>query len=229
MLLHISHLRKQYLRGGKTPFWAVDDVSLNMAAGEFVSIIGRSGSGKTTLLNMIAGLLTPTSGEILFKGTNLHRLSDAALSSLRNEQLGCLPQGYSLLPNLTALDNVSLPFYLQKRAGSCDERARGLLGEVGLAGLEDAYPAEMSGGEMLRTAIARALINEPKLLIADEPTSDLDVDTAAEIMDLLLRINRQGTALLIVTHDLEITRFSSRVYRLASGKLEEGNPKERAP
>lgn len=224
MLLSVNHLRKQYLRGGKTPFWAVDGVSLNMAPGEFVSIIGRSGSGKTTLLSMIAGLLTPTSGEILFNGINPHQLSDAALSSLRNEHLGCLPQGYSLLPNLTALDNVSLPFYLQKRAGRCAARARGLLAEVGLAGLEDAYPAEMSGGEMLRAAIARALINEPRLLIADEPTSDLDADTAAEIMELLLRVNRQGTALLIVTHDLGITRFSSRVYRLASGKLRESEP-----
>lgn len=222
MLLEVKQLRKQYVRGkAKTPFNALCKVNLKLNQGEAVSIVGRSGSGKSTLLNIIAGLLTPTGGEVFFKETNLFSLGDEALSALRNASIGYLPQGSSLISSLNALENICLPHYLGGRKDDCTPRARALLTEVGLKDLEESYPAEMSGGEMLRVAIARALINSPELLIADEPTSDLDLETSHEIMKLLMSFNAKGTALLLVTHDLEMTSYTSRTLKFVEGSLQD--------
>lgn len=218
-MLQIKNVSKQYTRAGKN-FAAVDNLSLNMQAGEFVSIIGRSGSGKTTLLNMIAGLLTPTSGEITFNGVNLFTLGDSAMARFRNCNIGYVPQGKSLLSNLTAVDNIRLPYYLTARKGGCLEKAHALLNEIGLGHLAESYPKSLSGGEMRRVAIARALINAPKLIIADEPTSDLDLETADEIIALLKRLNAQSTSILVVTHDLELARCGGRIIKIAAGRLE---------
>lgn len=218
-MLHIKNISKQYDRAGKT-FAAVDNISLNMAEGDFISIIGRSGSGKTTLLNMVAGLLSPTGGDISFDGVNPFVLGDRAMARFRNCNIGYVPQGKSLLANLTALDNIRLPFYLAPRAGACLEKARALLNEMGLPYLAGSYPQSMSGGEMRRVAIARALINNPKLIIADEPTSDLDLETTHEIIALLKRLNATGTAILVVTHDLELARCGGQVFKMAGGRLE---------
>lgn len=219
-LLSVKKLRREYERGGRR-FAAVDNVTFSMECGESVSIIGRSGSGKTTFISMVAGLISPTEGEVILDGNDIFALDDAAASRLRNEVIGYIPQGASLLPALTALDNVRLPLYLSggKRAGDGDERGLALLEAMGLGNLRDAYPAAMSGGEMRRVAIARALINTPKVIIADEPTSDLDEDSAADVMRLLAQAHAQGTALLLVTHDTELAVIADRVMTMASGKL----------
>jgi putative ABC transport system ATP-binding protein len=217
-LLELEALTKEYRRGGRT-FNAVNQVSLSVEPGDFISITGRSGSGKTTLLNMSAGLLRPTAGTVLFEGTDIHRLNDKEISFLRNEKIGYVPQGQSLLSNLTVFDNVCIPWFLFKREGDVEGRAFVLLEKVGISHLAASYPKELSGGEMRRAAIARSLINEPRLLIADEPTGDLDVETTAEIMRLFSRIAAEGTAVLIVTHELDTLDYGNKTYSMNAGNL----------
>ena len=219
MLLDVKNLRKDYQRGSQH-FLAVNNVSFSMAQTDFISIMGKSGSGKTTLLNMIAGLLTPTQGKITINGTNLFELDDKQVSAFRNQNIGYIPQGSSLLPNLTALENIRLPFYLTKRENQSSlNYALDLLEKAKIGYLKDTYPANMSGGEMRRIAILRALICRPKLVIADEPTSDLDEESSAQIMALLTEIHQQGTGLLIVTHDNDVANYSQRKLKMSSGRL----------
>ncbi|MCO6539975.1 MAG: ABC transporter ATP-binding protein [Gilliamella sp.] len=219
MLLNVKNLRKDYTRGQQT-FSAVNNVSFSMAKDDFICIMGKSGSGKTTLLNMIAGLLTPTQGKITINNTNLFDLNDQQVSAFRNQHIGYIPQGSSLLPNLTAIDNIRLPFYLTKRENQNPlNEAKRLLEKAKISHLQDAYPANMSGGEMRRIAILRALICKPQMIIADEPTSDLDEESAAEIMQLLTEIHQQGTALLIVTHDHDVARYSQKVMKMSAGRF----------
>lgn len=219
MLLDVKNLRKDYQRGSQH-FSAVNNVSFSMAQTDFISIMGKSGSGKTTLLNMIAGLLTPTQGKITINGTNLFELDDKQVSAFRNQNIGYIPQGSSLLPNLTALENIRLPFYLTKRENQSSlNYALELLEKAKIGYLKDTYPANMSGGEMRRIAILRALICQPQLVIADEPTSDLDEESSAQIMALLTEIHQQGTGLLIVTHDNDVANYSQRTLKMSSGRL----------
>lgn len=219
MLLDVKNLRKDYQRGSQH-FSAVNNVSFSMAQTDFITIMGKSGSGKTTLLNMIAGLLTPTQGKITINGTNLFELDDKQVSAFRNQNIGYIPQGSSLLPNLTALENIRLPFYLTKRENQSSlNYALELLEKAKIGYLKDTYPANMSGGEMRRIAILRALICRPKLVIADEPTSDLDEESSAQIMALLTEIHQQGTGLLIVTHDNDVANYSQRTLKMSSGRL----------
>ncbi|OTQ55848.1 ABC transporter ATP-binding protein [Gilliamella apis] len=219
MLLDVKNLRKDYQRGSQH-FSAVNNVSFSMAQTDFITIMGKSGSGKTTLLNMIAGLLTPTQGKITINGTNLFELDDKQVSAFRNQNIGYIPQGSSLLPNLTALGNIRLPFYLTKREKQSSlNYALELLEKAKIGYLKDTYPANMSGGEMRRIAILRALICRPQLVIADEPTSDLDEESSAQIMALLTEIHQQGTGLLIVTHDNDVANYSQRTLKMSSGRL----------
>lgn len=219
MLLDVKNLRKDYQRGSQH-FSAVNNVSFSMAQTDFISIMGKSGSGKTTLLNMIAGLLTPTQGKITINGTNLFELDDKQVSAFRNQNIGYIPQGSSLLPNLTVLENIRLPFYLTKRENQSSlNYALDLLEKAKIGYLKDTYPANMSGGEMRRIAILRALICRPQLVIADEPTSDLDEESSAQIMALLTEIHQQGTGLLIVTHDNDVANYSQRTLKMSSGRL----------
>ena len=217
-LLELRELTKAYKRGGRA-FNAVTRVSLSIEPGDFISIIGRAGSGKTTLLNMIAGLLNPTQGSVLFEGQDIYGLPDKAVSFLRNEKIGYVPQGQSLLSNFTVFDNVCIPWFLFKREGDVEGRAFTLLEKVGISRLAASYPRELSGGEMRRVAIARSLINNPRLLIADEPTGDLDVETTAEIMGLFSRIAGEGTAVLIVTHELDTLNYGDKTYSMDGGNL----------
>jgi putative ABC transport system ATP-binding protein len=217
-LLELKELTKVYQRGGRA-FNAVNRVSLSVEPGDFISIIGRSGSGKSTLLTMSAGLLSPTQGTALFEGHDIHRLKDRELSLLRNEKIGYVPQGQSLLSNFTVFDNVCIPWFLFHREGDVEGRAFTLLEKVGISHLAASYPKELSGGEMRRVSIARSLINEPRLLIADEPTGDLDARTTAEIMDLFNRIAREGTAVLMVTHELDTLNYGNRTYLMDEGNL----------
>ena len=220
MLLQANGLSKVYERGQK-PFYAVENVHLNVQAGDFVSIVGRSGSGKSTFLNMMTGLLTPSSGTVRLNDVDIYGLDDDKLSTLRNKHFGYIPQGSGLLANLTVFDNLCLPFYLDRYEGTIEDRAAFLLAEIELSHLEKMYPANLSGGELRRIMIARALINSPELIIADEPTSDLDVETTKEIMDLFGRINKQGTTIVIVTHELATVEYGNRVLTMESGQLSE--------
>jgi ABC-type lipoprotein export system ATPase subunit len=225
ILLELKQLKKVYDREDLPPFIAADNINLSIKHGDFVSIIGRSGSGKSTLLNMIVGLLRPTSGNILFNGTDLWSMDDKNMAGIRNSQIGYIPQGLSLLSNLTILDNVRLPFFLSQRKGNSIERAMILLEEMGIQNLEKRYPAQLSGGEMRRVAIARAQINNPELLIADEPTSDLDKETTREVMEMFSKICSNGVSILMVTHEIDINSYGNRICIMASGKLTENKTK----
>jgi putative ABC transport system ATP-binding protein len=214
----LKELTKEYKRGERS-FNAVNHVNLSVEAGDFISIIGRSGSGKTTLLNMGAGLLNPTRGSVFFGGKDIYALRDKEISFLRNEKIGYVPQGQSLLSNFTVFDNVCIPWFLFRREGDVEGKAFILLEKVGISHLASSYPKELSGGEMRRAAIARALINEPRLLIADETTGDLDTRTTAEIMRLFSHIAGEGTAVLIVTHELDTLNYGNKTYSMDAGNL----------
>ncbi len=222
MFLEIKGLTKEYKRG-KSTFKAVNNVDLSISSGNFVSIIGRSGSGKSTLLNMITSLIIPTSGSIEIDGQNIQSLKDKSASLYRNEKIGYIPQGYNTLSNFTILDNVRLPFFFFKREGDAFEKAMKLLEQVGISHLAKVYPKQLSGGELRRVSIARALINDPDILIADEPTGDLDSQTTADIMELFSEISQNGTAILMVTHELDTVDYGSSVYVMDSGILTRRN------
>lgn len=222
MILEIENLTKYYTRQ-HSDFAAVSSINLKLEKSGFITLIGRSGSGKTTLLNMIAGLLTPDEGHVHVCGTDIYAMDDYNRSILRNKKIGYVPQGQSLIATMTVIDNIRLPFFLYSQSGSCMDRALYLLDKMGITHLKDCYPSSLSGGETRRVAIARALINEPDFIIADEPTSDLDVEMAQEIASLLIEVNGSGTALLIATHDTELTKMGKRILQIRSGILSEVN------
>ena len=221
MILSAQSLTKRY--SAARGYEAVRDASLELQAGEFVSIVGRSGSGKSTLLAMLGALTPPTEGALLLDGTDVWELSETELVTFRCRQIGFVFQFPSLLSNLTALDNVAVPALLGRTMHSAEAyaRAHNLLARVGLADHADAYPGHMSGGEQRRVVIARALINSPQLLLADEPTSDLDEDTEGDIIDLLERLQQSDSfGLVLVTHNLRIAQHATRTYEMRQGILE---------
>lgn len=217
-IIKTENLSKSFKRGSNTLF-AVKNVNFTLEEGEFVNIIGRSGSGKSTFLNLLSGLLKPTEGKIFAKGKDMSDFSDREISKYRNEVIGFVPQSLGTLPNLNVLENVSLPYYLFKRDDSAYEKAAMLLDEMGILHLKDDFPKNLSGGELKRILIARSMINSPELLILDEPTSDLDKNTTMEIMDLLKKINSKGTALIIVTHELDILKYGNTLCQMEDGSL----------
>ncbi len=219
-LIEVKNVGKRYERGGR-PFWALRNATLAVAEGEFVTLLGRSGSGKSTLLNIIVGLLSPTEGEAVLCSTPLSGLTDEAASELRNRSVGYVPQGAGVLSTLTVLDNVRLPWYLAHRGPEPEGRAQQLLKEVGLGDLANQYPSALSGGELRRVAIARALMCEPKVIVADEPTSSLDAQTAREVVSIFRRLADKGTGVLMVTHDTFSVDVSDRLYDMAEGVLTE--------
>ncbi len=203
---------------------ALRGVDLSIARGEFVALVGPSGSGKSTVLNLIGGLDRPTSGQVWINGTELSASDERTLTRHRRQHVGFVFQSFNLLPRLTAEENVALPLMFngvpeqERRA-----RARVLLEQVGLGPRLAHRPTQLSGGEQQRVAIARALVGQPALLLADEPTGNLDTTTGAEIMALLRELNQeQGLTLLVVTHDPEIATFADRVVRLRDGRIQEG-------
>jgi putative ABC transport system ATP-binding protein len=217
MILKAQNIIKEYKRGGK-PFRAVDDVSLEIREGEFVCITGRSGSGKSTLLNILAGLLAPDSGTVFFDGKSFEAFGDKERSFLRNTKLGYIMQGQSVLPNLTVLQNILLPFTFFQRDCS-QETALALLERTGLLPLATQYPSSLSGGELRRVSIVRALLSSPHLIIADEPTDDLDEETTQQIMELFVSAAKEGAAILMVTHDRNTIRYTGRLLTMQAGKL----------
>jgi ABC-type lipoprotein export system ATPase subunit len=200
---------------------AVRAIDLDVPRGQFAAIVGRSGSGKSSLLAMIGGLSRPTRGAVLVDDTDIWALPDDGLAQFRNREIGFVFQFASLLPTLRVIDNVALPALLaRRRATETYLAAADLLGELGLADYIDAYPTEISAGEQRRAVIARALINAPSLLLADEPTSDLDEPTEIEIMDRFRELNRnRGVTLIMVTHNLRLAEQADRVVHIADGRL----------
>lgn len=219
-MIDVTGASKIY-RNGTAEVRAVDDVQFGIPPGEFVLIVGRSGSGKSTLLGMLAGLIRPTSGTVRIGGKDLGSLSDDAISELRTREIGFVFQFSGLLPTLTALENVMVPTLFTGNAAGTRARALELLATVGLADRANTYPRTLSSGEMKRVAIARALINRPSLLIADEPTGDLDVDTEDEIMQIFSRLNREGMTVVMVTHNPDLAQYATRMFRMDRGRMEE--------
>ena len=201
-------------------------VSLDLAAGEYVAVIGDSGIGKSTLLNVIAGLEPVDSGRIFFQETEITGLGDDEQTLLRREKFGFVFQAFHILPHLTVEQNVALPLLLRNMKQ--EERVKRIISSVGLAGREQSLPRELSGGELQRVAIARALVGDPKLVLADEPTGNLDPKTSAVIYDLFLQLQAErGIAFLIATHNPDLARKAERVYRLVEGRAREVDPSER--
>ena len=200
---------------------AVDHVSLDIAAGEFVAVVGRSGSGKTTFLNLLAGIDRPTSGTVRAAGADLGSLSESGLAAWRGDNVGLVFQFFQLLPTLTVVENVMLPMDFAARIppGRRRDRALALLERVGIADQADKLPAMLSGGQQQRAAIARALANDPPLLLADEPTGNLDSATAAAVLDLFARLNAEGRTIVVVTHERDIRSLVSREVTLVDGRI----------
>jgi putative ABC transport system ATP-binding protein len=219
-ILKVENLSKIYSKKGVS-VQALNNVSFDINEGEFVSILGRSGSGKSTLLNMIGGLDTPTQGKILFNGNALHQMNKKALEEHRLRSVGMIFQSFNLISHRTALDNVALPLIfggLGKKERI--QRSKDLLSQVGLAGRMHHVPAELSGGETQRVAIARALANNPTMLLADEPTGNLDSRTSEEILQAIMNLHKSGMSILMITHEKEIAyRASDRVITLLDGEI----------
>ena len=227
-MITLNEVTKTYPLGKGSSVTAVSGVSLEINQGEFVLIVGRSGSGKTTLLNLAAGLTQPASGKVLIDGTDLWDLTDQQQSFLRSQRIGFVFQFPSLLPTLTVLENVILPtmFGSKQEAAQANERATQLLQKVGLADKLTAYPRQLSAGQQQRVVIARALMNRPLMLLADEPTSNLDEKTELEIMDLFhdLHIN-MGITIVMVTHMRQLVSYGTRAVEMANGQIVNGHAK----
>ena len=221
MIIEATGLTKEFARarGGKRLFTAVHPLDIGLEERQLTLVSGHSGSGKSTLANMLAGILTPTAGHVRLDGTDLYSLRDEELSRLRNECIGLVPQGHTALRALTVLDNVLLPSILYAKAEAPADRARELLASVGLGDLADAAPTELSGGELRRMAIARALLMDPAIVIADEPTAGLDSVNATAALTLLRDSADRGAAVLVVSHEAEAQRFADRSYVMEDGHL----------
>ena len=221
MIIEATGLTKEFARarGGKRVFTAVHPLDIGLEERQLTVVSGHSGSGKSTLANMLAGILTPTAGHVRLDGTDLYSLRDEELSRLRNERIGLVPQGHTALRALTVLDNVLLPSILYTKDEAPADRARELLVAVGLGDLTDAAPTELSGGELRRMAIARALLMDPAILVADEPTAGLDSANATAVLTLLRDAADRGTAVLVVSHEAEAQRFADRSYVMEDGHL----------
>lgn len=216
-LIAASGLTKTYNRGRERIF-ALKNVDFQVEEGEFVSIIGPSGAGKTALLNMLGCLDTPSSGSLRLNGVETSGLKERDLVKLRRESIGFVFQQFYLMPTLTARENIELPLLFSHKSGD-KRRIDEVLQMVGLADRGDHLPGQLSGGEMQRVAIGRALINDPKIILADEPTGNLDSATSKRIFQLFSELNRQGMTMIIVTHNLDLARRSQKMYTLKDGQI----------
>lgn len=221
MIINIENLSKEYCRNGKS-FLAVNNVTFNINAGDYIGITGESGSGKSTLFNMIGGILEPSNGKIIIDGENMNNLSFNKKANLRNSKIAYILQGQNLFNNFNVLDNVCMPYYLSNSKDNINirEKAEEILCQVGLIDMKNSFPYELSGGEMRRVAIARALINNPSVVIADEPTDSLDRDNGEEVMKIFGEISSSGRAVLVSTHDIYFTKYIKTLYKMKKGFIE---------
>jgi putative ABC transport system ATP-binding protein len=225
IILSVEHLNKLF-KSGDQSVTILHDISLAIEEGSACAIVGPSGSGKTTLIAICAGLERPSDGAVLLNGTAMHSASEEELSRVRNQLVGFVFQSFQLLPSLTALENVMVPAEIRGE-NHARSRAEDLLRQVGLAARTHHYPIQLSGGEQQRVAIARAFMNRPRILFADEPTGNLDSETAREIVRLIFQLNAQaGTTLVLVTHDRELTEQANRVISLKGGRVLSDTRKE---
>jgi putative ABC transport system ATP-binding protein len=217
--VRLENLTKHYKRGNET-IRALDGVTLTIEKGEFVAVVGRSGSGKTTMLDLMGLLLTPTSGSLFIDDVDTSKLGDRQRAQMRARRVGFVFQEYNLLPGLNVLENVTMPLRYVTNGKGGKERALGLLERVGLSDRIKHRPTELSGGQAQRVAIARSMINQPTLILLDEPTGAVDTETAQQLVDLLKRLNREDqVTIVIVTHDLDIAGQAARHIRLKDGKV----------
>lgn len=221
-LITMDHIVKHY-QMGETTVHALDDISLTIHDGDFVSIVGPSGSGKSTLMNMIGCLDKPDSGEYILDGKRIDRLKDRELAVIRNQKIGFIFQNFNLLGKMSALENVALPL-IYRGIRTRERRARAMvcLKQVGLSDRATHLPSQLSGGQQQRVAIARALSGEPQILLADEPTGALDSRTTEEIMDLLTELNAKGRTIVLITHDRQVAEKAKRTISIHDGRLQEG-------
>jgi putative ABC transport system ATP-binding protein len=218
-MIEVSHLTK-VIQNGANRVEILRDLSFAVPAGQFLAIMGASGSGKTTLLGLLAGLDNTTSGTVLLDGVDITKLSEDRLALIRGTKIGFVFQSYQLVPTLTARENVLLPAELAGFEGDIEKRADELLDRVGLANRGHHYPIQLSGGEQQRVALARAFVMRPPVLMADEPTGNLDSANGSHVLDLLLRLNREeGTTLILVTHDPQIASHADRIITLRDGVI----------
>jgi len=225
-VIDVEHLSKIY-HLGEQRVAALDDVSFHLEAGEFAAIMGPSGSGKSTLMNLLGCLDRPTSGSYRLEGVDVKDLGANQLADLRNQRIGFVFQNFNLLPRASALENVELPLLYGRVRGSRD-LAQAALKRVGLGDRARHKPAELSGGERQRVAIARAIVNNPAIILADEPTGNLDSATGNDIMDIFRRLNEQGVLILLVTHEAEIAEYAERVISMRDGHIERDHAREGA-
>jgi len=212
---------KKYYRMGEEIIKALDGIDIQIKKGDFVAITGPSGSGKSTMMNMIGALDMATEGEIYLDNWDIEHLEESELAQIRGRKIGFVFQTFNLIPTLTASENIALPMIFQKISEEeINERIKKILKKVGLEHRKNHLPSELSGGERQRVAIARALANNPEVILADEPTGNLDSKTGKEIMKIFLDLNKQGKTIILVTHDPNLTKYTSKVLKLRDGKIE---------
>ena len=217
--IELKSVTKVYRSKGVEDVVALDDLTLEVKKGEFIAVCGVSGSGKSTLLHIIGCLDQPTSGTVLISGTDVSGLSDSALAKIRNDKIGIVLQDFALIPYRTAYDNVMVPLYFSKNKKNAHKRIMESLEKAGVAALAKREIRKMSGGQKQRVAIARALVNNPDIILADEPTGQLDSKTKKEIADLFKTINSEGRTIVVVTHDDELAKTADRVVRITDGRI----------
>lgn len=219
-LIHIKDIGRKYVIGAET-IHALKSVSLDIQKGEFVALMGPSGSGKSTLMNILGCLDTPTKGDYILNGIQVSEMTDSELAEVRNKEIGFVFQTFNLLPRSSSLENVALPLVYAGISRSVrEERAQQALENVGLGNRVDHKPNELSGGQRQRVAVARALINNPSIILADEPTGNLDTKTSVEIMGLLEEIHQKGNTIILVTHEEDIAQHAHRIVRMRDGLIE---------
>jgi len=223
-IIQFIDVHKSY-RNGTQPVTALEAVNLSLHAGDFVTIMGPSGGGKTTLLNLLAGLDLPDKGQIILNGRKVSDLSDHDLTLLRRKEIGIVFQFFNLMPTLTVMENVELPLLLAHSSRTDGQRIKTLLNYVGLWHRADSFPAELSGGEMQRVAIARALVHQPAILLADEPTGNLDSENGMKILDLMKQASTDfQTTVILVTHNPQVAKIGNRHFEIRDGKLTNKTP-----